>query len=137
MGRHKGDDTWAWQEKSKGQMVGNYILSSNHGGWRFNDNAYGTNYFYSETPVHMSPAAAAALPDSELKTNAFFDFSSSQLGTDPIDPFTLTLPCKVPVAAHTHRPTAIVSCLMRFPALPCRWVQIRCQDCNHQRVLFK
>jgi alpha-tubulin suppressor-like RCC1 family protein len=59
---------WAWQEKDKGRMSGNTILSSNHGGWRFgsalNPHSYTT----------YTVAMANAILPSQLQTNAFFDF---------------------------------------------------------------
>ena len=69
-GRPVGAYLWALQEKEKGQMSVNEILSSNHGGWRFNDQWYGKN------GEHMPADMAAQLPDSQLQTNAFFDVSS-------------------------------------------------------------
>jgi hypothetical protein len=75
-----GQYTWVWQEKNKGLMVGNGILSSDHGGWQFNQ-AYETNVdnegFTFWEP--MSPAAAATLTSSQLQTNAFFNFGSGSL----------------------------------------------------------
>ncbi len=55
-----GEYTWAWQEKLKGLMNGNGLLSSDHGGWLFN-----SSY------VSLSAASAALLPNTELQTNAF------------------------------------------------------------------
>jgi hypothetical protein len=81
-----GEYTWAWQEKCKGLMSGNGILSSDHGGWKFNDASYGTNnsIFNSSSFTHMSPAAAALLPNAEIKTNAFFDVTDF-IGQIPFD----------------------------------------------------
>ncbi len=59
---------WSWQEIMKGRMdstLHNSILSSDHGGWRFNS-AYSS----------LTVSQANALPSSQLKTNAFFDFSA-------------------------------------------------------------
>jgi hypothetical protein len=70
---------WVWQEKDKGRMSGNNFISSNHGGWGFNDAAYGTNYYndYGSGSfyVHMSPTSASQLSNSQLQTNAFFNTS--------------------------------------------------------------
>ena len=60
-----GEYAWAWQEKNKGLMGANDLLSSDHGGWLFN-NAY----------TSLTVAEANALPNSELQTNAFFYFSA-------------------------------------------------------------
>jgi hypothetical protein len=70
-----GANTWVWQEKLKGLMEWNTLLSSDHGGWKFNDASYGTNnsLLNSSSFTHMSPAAAALLPNAEIQTNAFFD----------------------------------------------------------------
>jgi hypothetical protein len=57
---------WALQEKEKGRMLFN-ILGSDHGGWRFSTN-------YDSFGVHMSPANAALLSDSQLRTNPFVEF---------------------------------------------------------------
>jgi hypothetical protein len=54
-----------WQEKLKGLMLANGLLSSDHGGWQFN-----TSY------ASLTVAQANALSSSQLKTNAFFNFSS-------------------------------------------------------------
>lgn len=66
-----GEYTWAWQEKLKGLMSVSGILSSTHGGWKFNTNYDG-----------LTVAQADALPDSELQTNAFFDFTSPTFSSD-------------------------------------------------------
>jgi hypothetical protein len=58
---------WAWQEKDKGLMSGNSILSSDHGGWKFNP-AYDSYVDGLETNIPPSQP-------SELITNAFFDMS--------------------------------------------------------------
>jgi hypothetical protein len=73
----RGAFTWVWQEKGKGRASYNSFLGSNHGGWKFNDNSYGTN-----TPsgiVHMSRPNAALLPDAQLRTNSFFSTVSDPL----------------------------------------------------------
>jgi hypothetical protein len=62
-----GTYVWAWQEKDKGRMSGNTILSSDHGGWGF----FGISSIYTTYTVAM----ANAIPPSELQTNAFFDMS--------------------------------------------------------------
>ncbi len=46
---------WALQEKLKGRSPFNGVLSSTHGGWKFNDTSYGTNLF-GGVIVHMSPS---------------------------------------------------------------------------------
>lgn len=71
----KGDtglDTWAWQEKLKGLMSANNILSSDHGGWQFNSSYYG-----------ISAPNAALLPASELQTNAFFNWGANESASFP------------------------------------------------------
>jgi len=55
---------WAWQEKDKGRMSGNSILSSNHGGWGF-------NFYYSNYSVER----ANELQSTQLIVNPFFDNS--------------------------------------------------------------
>jgi hypothetical protein len=69
--------TWAWQEKLKGLMPANLLLSSDHGGWQLNED-YETNITIGGSPYWepMSPAAAAALTTTQLQTNAFFNFAS-------------------------------------------------------------
>jgi len=62
-----GTYVWAWQEKDKGRMSGNSILSSDHGGWGF----FGISSIYTTYTVAM----ANAIPPSQLQTNAFFDMS--------------------------------------------------------------
>ena len=62
-----GTYVWAWQEKDKGRMSGNTILSSDHGGWGF----FGISSIYTTYTVAM----ANAIPPSQLQTNAFFDMS--------------------------------------------------------------
>src|SRR5207247_50231 len=57
--------------ESSGWMIAS-VSGNDHGGWRFNF-AYNTNGF---DWGHLSPSSAAALPDSQLRTNAFFDFGS-------------------------------------------------------------
>ncbi|HTV41408.1 MAG TPA: LamG-like jellyroll fold domain-containing protein [Candidatus Sulfotelmatobacter sp.] len=69
-----GEYAWAWQEKNKGLMAANDILSSNHGGWLF-------NHDYTSLTV----AEANALPNSELQTNAFFYFSAIPGSTAPFN----------------------------------------------------
>jgi pimeloyl-ACP methyl ester carboxylesterase len=62
---------WVWQEKGKGLSANDGVLSSTHGGWRFN-----TNY------TALTVAQANALPASQIQTNAFFDFASSNFTAD-------------------------------------------------------
>jgi hypothetical protein len=70
--------TWALQEKTKGRAAVNFVLSSTHGGWRFNDESYGTNLITAPGFYwHMSPSMAALLTTNQLMTNAFFDFTTS------------------------------------------------------------
>jgi hypothetical protein len=66
---------WVWQEKGKGRSPVNNVLGSSHGGWRFNA-SYDTN------SAHLPYTQANALPDSQLRTNAFFDFVSSSFSAD-------------------------------------------------------
>jgi hypothetical protein len=76
----EGQYTWVWQEKNKGLMGGIWVLSSDHGGWQFNE-AYETS-FVSDGVTYwepMSPAAAAELTTNQLQTNAFFNFASGGL----------------------------------------------------------
>jgi len=68
---------WAWQEEDKGLMSGNSILSSNHGGWRFNAAALNPNSYTAYT-VDM----ANGIPASQLQTNAFFDFGWHTFGSN-------------------------------------------------------
>jgi Alpha/beta hydrolase of unknown function (DUF900) len=72
--------TWAWQEKLKGLMPANFLLSSDHGGWQFNE-AYETNITVGGSSYWepMSPAAAAELTTTQLQTNAFFNLASGGL----------------------------------------------------------
>jgi hypothetical protein len=72
-----GQYTWAWQEKLKGLLPANFLLSSDHGGWQFNE-AYETNITVGGSSYWepMSPAAAAELTTTELQTNAFFNFAA-------------------------------------------------------------
>ena len=75
----KGANTWAWQEKLKGLMSANGLLSSDHGGWQFNP-YYNTDIFGD----HMSPANAELLFNSgHLETNAFFNWGSPSLSLFP------------------------------------------------------
>jgi hypothetical protein len=67
----KASFVWVWQEKAKGRAQSDSFLGSTHGGWKFN-----TNY------SSLTPAQAAALPDSQLSTNAFFDFTSASFTGD-------------------------------------------------------
>jgi len=74
-----GEYTWAWQEKLKGLMPANGLLSSDHGGWQFNP-YYNTDIFGD----HMSPANAELLFNSgHLETNAFFNWDSPSLSLFP------------------------------------------------------
>ena len=69
-----GYHTWSWQEIMKGRMSsswGNSMLSSDHGGWKFNA-AYSS----------LTPAQAALLTNSTLQTNSFFNFVSSDFTND-------------------------------------------------------
>jgi hypothetical protein len=68
-----GVDTWAWQEKLKGLLAADNILSSSHGGWKF-------GYAYYSNSIIMTSTQAALLPDAELRTNAFFEVTSSSFG---------------------------------------------------------
>ena len=82
-----GTYTWQWQEMLKGRGGSDTWIGSTHGGWSFavNTNYYlpdpvngvemsilGSPYYYS----HMTAAQASPVPNSQLQTNAFFDFSS-------------------------------------------------------------
>ena len=59
---------WQWQEMLKGRGGSDTWVGSKHGGWAFNYNYYPSG--------HMLPGDASLLEDSQLQTNAFFDFSS-------------------------------------------------------------
>jgi hypothetical protein len=65
---------WVWQEKGKGRCASDGLLSSSHGGWKFNS-TYDTN------GAHMDTSQASLLPNVQLSTNAFFDVTSSSFGT--------------------------------------------------------
>lgn len=65
--------TWAWQEKLKGCLAGDYLLSSSHGGWKF-------GYAYYSNNIIMPNTQAALLSDAQLRTNAFFEVTSSSFG---------------------------------------------------------
>jgi len=80
---------WNMQELQKGRSPLNDVLGSDHGGWKFNDLAYGTNGILATSWTHMSPAAAAALTPAQLQTNAFFDVTDF-IGQYP-PPFTQDL----------------------------------------------
>jgi pimeloyl-ACP methyl ester carboxylesterase len=68
-----GTFVWAWQEKDKGQMSGNTILSSDHGGWGLNENLNsGYVFFVNGLRTNIPPAV---ITNSVLQTNAFFDMS--------------------------------------------------------------
>ncbi|HWY31190.1 MAG TPA: hypothetical protein VNX46_10565, partial [Candidatus Acidoferrum sp.] len=66
--------TWAWQEKLKGRMPGNILLSSDHGGWQFNS-AY----------TLLTSSNAASLPSAELQTNAFFYWAANSEAQFPFN----------------------------------------------------
>ena len=52
-----GTYVWAWQEKGKGLMSGNTILSSNHGGWGLNENlSSGYVLFRKRMRTNIPPA---------------------------------------------------------------------------------
>jgi hypothetical protein len=68
-----GTYVWAWQEKDKGLMSGNTILSSDHGGWGLNENLNsGYVFFVNGLRTNIPPAV---ITNSVLQTNAFFDMS--------------------------------------------------------------
>jgi hypothetical protein len=64
---------WVWQEKAKGRCAGDGLLSSSHGGWKFNS-TYDTN------GAHMGVSQASSLSNVQLSTNAFFDVTSTSFG---------------------------------------------------------
>jgi hypothetical protein len=69
----KGYFTWVWQEKDKGLMSGNTILSSDHGGWGLNENLNsGYVFFVNGLRTNIPPVV---ITNSVLQTNAFFDMS--------------------------------------------------------------
>src|SRR5258708_5655525 len=63
--------------KGRGEI--DELLSSTHGGWRFETNSV---YFYYTNGVytHMPDSRASLLPNSQLQTNAFFDVTSAYFG---------------------------------------------------------
>src|SRR5258708_37126166 len=63
--------------KGRGEI--DELLSSTHGGWRFETNSV---YFYYTNGVytHMPDSRASLLPNSQLQTNAFFDVPSAYFG---------------------------------------------------------
>jgi hypothetical protein len=71
-----GTGTWYWQEKGKGTGSQDWFLCSSHGGWKFNA-AYA-----DVSGLMMSPPTADVLPNSQLQTNAFFDFTSTTFPED-------------------------------------------------------
>jgi len=74
-----GTYAWVWQEKGKGTDTSDTFIGSMHGGWAFNL----SYYTYNEDgapPTHMLASDAASLSNSELQTNAFFDFTSEYNG---------------------------------------------------------
>ena len=77
-----GSWVWVWQEKGKGRAALDNFMASTHGGWKFN---YHSPYLYTSNgfPAFMTPsqASTSAVPDSQLRTNAFFDLTSSGFGT--------------------------------------------------------
>jgi predicted alpha/beta hydrolase family esterase len=64
---------WVWQEKGKGRCASDGLLSSSHGGWKFNS-AYDTN------GAHLGVSQASSLSNAQLSTNAFFDVTSTSFG---------------------------------------------------------
>ncbi len=64
--------------KGRGEYDG--LLSSTHGGWKFN---YNPPYLFvtNGLPAFMLPSQAAAVPNSQLMTNSFFDVTSTNFGT--------------------------------------------------------
>jgi hypothetical protein len=64
---------WVWQEKGKGRCASDGLLSSSHGGWKFNS-AYDTN------GAHLGVSQASSLSNVQLSTNAFFDVTSTSFG---------------------------------------------------------
>jgi hypothetical protein len=78
---YAGVYTWVWQEKMKGRCMGNWVLGSNYGGWRF----FNINSIYTTYSVEM----ANAIPSPQLQTNAFFSmrhmhpmFTTASSGSD-------------------------------------------------------
>jgi hypothetical protein len=72
-----GTYVWQWQEMLKGRGGSDEWIGSMHGGWSFNP-----TYYSGNDPVygtHLSANGAAALSNSQLQTNAFFDFSSQYM----------------------------------------------------------
>jgi hypothetical protein len=64
---------WVWQEKGKGRSPHDDVLGSTHGGWKLNS-------AYNVGGSRLPAAQANALPDSQLRTNAFFDLGSLLFG---------------------------------------------------------
>jgi hypothetical protein len=86
----KGAYTWAWQELDKGRSSANWFLGSDHGGWRFS----GSTNYSNPTLVTDSegvpsfnwdtwpPAQTASITDAQLRTNAFFQMTSTAYAAD-------------------------------------------------------
>jgi len=64
---------WVWQEKGKGRCSSDGLLSSSHGGWKFNT-------LYNTNGGLMPSSQASLLSNSTLQTNAFFDVTSTNFG---------------------------------------------------------
>ncbi len=69
--------TWCYQELLKGRCPFEDVLGSMHGGWLFNP-SYNDGF-----GNHMSNSIAASLPNSELQTNAFFNFMNNDFTSHP------------------------------------------------------
>jgi hypothetical protein len=65
---------WVWQEKGKGRCASDGLLSSSHGGWKFN-----AAYYTNGAPIDSSQASM--LSNAQLSTNAFFDLTSATFGS--------------------------------------------------------
>jgi hypothetical protein len=110
-----GEYTWAWQEKLKGLMPANFLLSSDHGGWLLS-----LNY------ASLTIAQANALQSSQLQTNAFFNWGSP---SDSVFPFNNDLALETSSGsnyAHTNQ-NRILS-----DAIPCLTLPV---GANHVGLL--
>ena len=75
-----GTYAWYWQEKGKGACSQNWLLGSDHGGWKFNSSY---DIFPGGMRTHLPPARAATNTTTMLQTNAFFDFGNYVFSTHP------------------------------------------------------
>ena len=75
-----GTYAWYWQEKGKGACSQNWLLGSDHGGWKFNSSY---DIFPGGMRTHLPPARAATNSTTMLQTNAFFDWGNYTFSSHP------------------------------------------------------